>query len=62
MRNKMQQNFLLLKTFGNVKKLYNDSNGQNAVWLKKLTGLSIAIKSFMILLPKRSRKQTAEKS
>ena len=40
----MQQNFILGKTFGNVKQVQNNKNGQNTDRLKKLTVLSIALK------------------
>ena len=56
----MQQNFILLKTFCNIKKVQNNSDCQNADRLKKLPGLSFALKKFVILISKRSRKQTED--
>ena len=46
----MQQKFILLKTFGNDKKVRNNYETQNTDRLKKPTALSIALKYFMILL------------
>ena len=39
----MQQNLILVKTFGNVKKVQNNEDGQTTDRLKKLTVLSIFV-------------------